>query len=80
MSRCPACDWNASATNVDEARGVPSGRPLCHLDGDALVTLDGRFGLVENTAELRRHRSERGRPSPKEAGKASRPLWGKRDP
>ena len=25
---CPGCDWNASVTDVDEARGVPSGGPL----------------------------------------------------
>lgn len=49
---CPGCDWNASVTDVDEARGVPSGGPLRYLDGDALVTLGGRFGLVENTADL----------------------------
>ncbi len=49
---CPGCDWNASVTGVDEARDVPSGGPLRYLDGDALVTLGARFGLVENTADL----------------------------
>lgn len=32
------------------------------------------------SGKLRRRRSERGRPIPKEAGKASRPLRGKRVP
>lgn len=49
---CPGCDWNASVTDVDEARGVPSDGPLRYLDGDSLVTLGGRFGLVESTADL----------------------------
>ena len=37
---------------MDEARGVPSDGPMRYLDGDSLVTLGGRFGLVENTADL----------------------------
>lgn len=49
---CPGCDRNASVTDVDEARSVPSDGPLRYLDGDSLVTLGGRFGLVENTADL----------------------------
>lgn len=49
---CPACDWNASVADVDEERGVPSGGPPRYLDGDALVTLGGRFGFVEDTVDL----------------------------
>lgn len=49
---CPGCDWNASVTDADEARDVPPGWPLRYLDGDALVTLGARFGLVENTADF----------------------------
>lgn len=49
---CPACAWNASVADVDEERGVPSGGPPRYLDGDALVTLGGRFGFVEDTVDL----------------------------
>lgn len=40
----------------------------------------GRLIRPVVSGELRRHRSGRGRRSPKEVGKASRPLRGKRDP
>lgn len=49
-------------------------------EGEAAGFPAGRRRRPVVSGELRRHRSERGRPSPKEAGKASRPLRGKRDP